>query len=77
MGEGRAGTDSRKFPWGNEWNPAYLNSGDRFGITTAVGRFPQGRSPYGLYDMAGNVFQWTASQWNEKDYALKGCSWDD
>ena len=71
------GTDGRKFPWGNEWNPDYLNSGDRFGATTPVSRFPQGRSPYGLYDMAGNVFEWTASQWNKKSSVLKGCSWDD
>ena len=71
------GTDGRIFPWGNEWNPEYLNSGDRFGATTPVSRFPQGRSPYGLYDMAGNVFEWTASQWNKKNGVLKGCSWDD
>ncbi len=71
------GTDGRIFPWGDEWNPDYLNSGERFGTTTPVGRFPQGRSPYGLYDMVGNVFEWTASPWDEKNFVLKGCSWDD
>ena len=71
------GTDGRIFPWGNDWNPDYLNSGERYGSTTPVTRFPQGRSPYGLYDMVGNVFQWTASQWDEKNFVVKGCSWDD
>jgi toxoflavin biosynthesis protein ToxD len=71
------GIDGRIFPWGNGWNPGYLNSGERFGATTPVSRFPGGKSPYGLFDMVGNVFEWTASQWDEKHYVLKGCSWDD
>ena len=71
------GIEGRIFPWGNEWNPENLNSSERFGSTTPVTRFPQGRSPYGVYDMAGNVFQWTASQWDENKSVLKGCSWDD
>ncbi|MGB7951628.1 MAG: SUMF1/EgtB/PvdO family nonheme iron enzyme [Candidatus Binatia bacterium] len=71
------GTDGRIFPWGNEWNPEYLNSGERFAATTPVSRFPQGKSPFGLYDMVGNVFEWTASRWDEKNFVLKGCSWDD
>jgi formylglycine-generating enzyme required for sulfatase activity len=37
------GTDGRIFPWGNEWNPNYLNSGERFHSTTSVTRFPQGK----------------------------------
>lgn len=71
------GTDGRVFPWGDEWNPGYLNSGERFGATTAVNRFALGKSPYGLYDMVGNVFQWTATPWDENNYVVKGCSWDD
>ena len=54
------GTDGRIFPWGNEFvkekaNVYILGIGD----TTPVGRFEEGKSPYGVYDMAGNVFQWT------------------
>jgi formylglycine-generating enzyme required for sulfatase activity len=71
------GIDGRIFPWGNEWNPDYLNSGERIGSTTPVNRFPRGKSPYGVYDMVGNVFEWTASQWDDKNFVVKGCSWDD
>lgn len=71
------GTDGRFFPWGNHWNSEYLNSGHRFGFTTPVSRFPQGRSPYGIFDMVGNLFEWTGTPWNENKSVLKGCSWDD
>ncbi len=71
------GTDGRIFPWGNAWNADNLNSGDRFGETTAVGRFPNGKSPYGVEDFAGNIFEWTSTPWDEKKVVLKGCSWDD
>lgn len=71
------GTDGRIFPWGDTWNAGYLNSGERFGSTTPVGRFSQGKSPYGLYDMAGNVFEWTSTPWDREKFVLKGCSWDD
>lgn len=71
------GTDGRIFPWGNQWNPDYLNSGNRLGSTTPVSRFPQGRSPNGVYDMVGNLSEWTATRWDEKHFVLKGCSWDD
>lgn len=55
------GTDGRIYPWGNEWDPTKANSYEA-GIrdTTAVGSFGAGASPYGVYDMAGNVWEWTA-----------------
>jgi formylglycine-generating enzyme required for sulfatase activity len=51
------GTDGRTWPWGDEWDIKKANvfSGD----TTPVGQFsPQGDSPYGAVDMAGNVWEW-------------------
>lgn len=57
------GTDARSYPWGNQWDAAKANTkeGGRRG-TTPVGSFPDGASPYGLMDMAGNVAEWT-SDW--------------
>jgi formylglycine-generating enzyme required for sulfatase activity len=54
------GVDGRIFPWGNEFvrenaNVYMLGIGD----TTPVGQFEKGKSPFSVYDMAGNVFQWT------------------
>jgi formylglycine-generating enzyme required for sulfatase activity len=49
------------YPWGNEWDPAKTNSKESgFRGTVAVGSFPEGASPYGVFDMAGNVWEWTA-----------------
>jgi len=74
------GTNHRYFPWGNQWNPTYLNSATKGPYqTTPVGLYIKGQSPYGIFDMAGNVFQWTGTQQSPKSerYLLKGCSWDD
>jgi formylglycine-generating enzyme required for sulfatase activity len=55
------GTDGRRYPWGNDWPTAKVANFDSIvGRTTPVGLFPEGRSPYGCHDMAGNVNNWTA-----------------
>jgi hypothetical protein len=54
------GMDRRLFAYGSEFDPTMGNTQELdLGGTTAVGIFPQGASPYGALDMAGNVFEWT------------------
>lgn len=55
--------DQRVFPWGNDFpNPNLANYGLNVGDTTAVGSYPNGASPYGVMDMAGNVWEWVESE---------------
>lgn len=83
------GGDGRTYPWGNAWDETRCNF-----ITdgpTEVGSFPEGRSPYGCFDMAGNVWEWTATAYlrypgnKQRDNAnygqqyrvVRGGSWND
>lgn len=53
------GTDGRTWPWGNEFDPAKCNGS---GKTMPARALPDGRSPYGCYQMSGNVWEWTESE---------------
>jgi len=67
------GTDGRTYPWGNE-----AASCDRLNYydgnkkcvddTTKVGSYPSGASPYGVMDLAGNVWEWTSSDYKAYPY---------
>lgn len=62
------GTDQRRFPWGNDPVTCELaRYGDCGWFTIPVGQHPQGVSPYGAHDMAGNAWEWT-NDWYDADY---------
>ncbi len=72
------GADGSWFPWGNTYKPELLNSHDKGPFTTMpVASFPNGASPYGLLDAAGQVFEWTATSTSKSRSIVKGGSWDD
>jgi len=56
------GPNGNRWPWGNKMNKDNLNTYYNIGATTAVTRYKTGKSYYGVYDMAGNVSEWTASE---------------
>ena len=63
------GTDGRTYPWGNAppdtqlcWSESVERSG-----TCPVRSFPAGNSPFGVFDMAGNAWEWTADFWGAYD----------
>jgi formylglycine-generating enzyme required for sulfatase activity len=67
------GTDGRLYPWGNEWDPSRCNytsatnAPGQYAVPkfcqsiTPVDSYPTGISPYDVWDMAGNVFEWTST----------------
>ena len=72
------GNDGRRFPWGDDYDPTRLNSHDRGPFdTTPVGRYRGGKSPFGLLDAAGQVFEWTGTPSGRSRFIVKGGSWDD
>ncbi len=71
------GTDGRRYPWGDAFDPVVLNAAEsELGGASPVGGHPEGASPYGVLDMAGNVFEWTRTSGIERESAVvKGGSW--
>ncbi|NTV09017.1 MAG: SUMF1/EgtB/PvdO family nonheme iron enzyme, partial [Chlorobium limicola] len=71
----------KEYPWGDKPEPTqkHANYNQNEGATTPVGRYPDGATPEGLYDMAGNVWEWM-EDWSDESCnykALRGGSWLD
>ncbi|MEI8167808.1 MAG: SUMF1/EgtB/PvdO family nonheme iron enzyme, partial [Chloroflexales bacterium] len=58
------GSDGLIYPWGNTWETGRCNSKEAgIGHPTPVGSYPDGVSPCGAVDMAGNAWEWCATPW--------------
>jgi formylglycine-generating enzyme required for sulfatase activity len=68
---GGRGEGARIFPWGDDFDQAKVNSNMITGNTSAVGCFASGHSPYELQDMAGNVWEWTRSEYKKYPFDPK------
>ena len=71
------GEDGRVYPWGDEFDSERANVRESgVGSTTPVGVYPAGVSFYGLFDCAGNVWEWTTSRSSEDQIIICGGSWN-
>ncbi len=62
------GTDGRTYPWGEDISCYKLSYNNCKGGATKVGSYESGKSPYGIYDLAGNVEEWTADWYSDTYY---------
>jgi len=87
------GRDGREYPWGNDYiagfaniDETWKNAGSNYlQMTSAVGAYPQGASPYGVMDMSGNVFEWCLNEYEDpskeqlegsEQRVVRGGSWN-
>lgn len=73
------GDNGWTYPWGEDWlDGKYANSREAgIGDTSPVNTFPEGISPYSVWDMSGNIWEWTDSWYSEDrdSRVLRGGSW--
>jgi formylglycine-generating enzyme required for sulfatase activity len=71
------GTDGRTYPWGDDEDStrAAVGGGLKCGSPSPVGSHSVGASPYGLQDMAGNVWEWTSTEYAADERVLRGGSY--
>lgn len=64
------GTEGAAFPWGNQADPTLANAPAQVAGLKPTDSYPEGRSPYGLFNAAGNVWEWTAGEGPEAGQAV-------
>ena len=70
------GLSGRKYPWGTETpDECRVDLGNPSGTQTPVGMFPAGDAPEGISDMAGNVWEWTGSDYSQERKVVRGFSY--
>ena len=70
------GTRGTVYPWGDQPTPAKCNVRENgVGGTTAVNCYQSGVSPYGVFDLCGNIWEWCSTETRPSRHELKGGAW--
>ena len=70
-----AGFEGREYPWG-EWKEDSCNTDETdIDKTSSAGIFLKGNTPEGVSDMAGNMWEWTAGEYDKDTMVLRGGAW--